>query len=158
MIPGEDTSQVVHPPHWTFTWSSAFVPFCAYKTNLNISRSRLAIPGISFPLCSSFLPTILEGQLCYKLTLNTTSGQGKRNELMLLLDYNEERSLQTPAEEDKEEEFIALDPVDNSTELETLDPEGRYSLPAPPELFDEVNILQEALDNINTNVTDTSEN
>ena len=40
-----------------------------------------------------FLPTILKGQLCNKLTLNMTSGQGKRNELMLLLDYNEERLL-----------------------------------------------------------------
>ena len=54
------------------------------------------LPGIAFPLCSSFIPTILEGQLCYKLTLNMTSGQGKKNELMLILDYNEDRSLQTP--------------------------------------------------------------
>ena len=59
-----------------------------------MSRNSLALPGITFPLCSSFLPAVLEGQLCYKLTLNETSGQGKKNELMLLLDYNEDRSLQ----------------------------------------------------------------
>ena len=32
------------------------------------------------------------------INLNTTSGQGKRNELMFLLDYNEDRSLQTSIE------------------------------------------------------------
>ena len=84
-----------HPPHLTSTWSSAFVPFCAYQTDLSISKNKVALPGLTFPLCSSFLPTILEGQLCYKLKLNKTSGQGKKNELMLLLDYNEDRSMQT---------------------------------------------------------------
>ena len=93
-----------HPPHLTSNWSSAFIPFCAYKTNLNISKNRLTLPGVTYPLCSSFLPTILEGQLCYKLTLNTTSGQGKRNELLLLLDYNEDRSLQASSKEEKEED------------------------------------------------------
>ena len=83
-----------HPPHLTSDWSSAFIPFCAYKTDLNVSQKSLALEGTDFPLCSSFLPTILEGQLCYKLSLNKTSGQGKKNELMLLLDYNEDRSLQ----------------------------------------------------------------
>ena len=53
------------------------------------------------PLCSSFVPTILEGQLCYKLTLNMTSEQGKRNALILLLDYNEDRSLQKSPTEDE---------------------------------------------------------
>ena len=85
---------MVHPPHLTSTWSSAFIPFCAYKTDLNISKNPLALPGITFPLCSAFLPTILEGQLCYELKLNATSGQGKRNELMFVLDYNDDRSVQ----------------------------------------------------------------
>ena len=75
------------------SWSSAFIPFCAYKTDLNFSRKSSALGDTDFPLCSSFLPTILEGQLCYKLTLNRTSGKGKKNELMMLLDYNEDRSL-----------------------------------------------------------------
>ena len=82
-----------HPPHLMYPWSSAFIPFCAYKTNLNFSKRALALPGSKFLLCSSFLPTILEGQRCYKLNLNDTSGQGKKYELMLLLDYNEDRSL-----------------------------------------------------------------
>ena len=90
-----------HPPHLTSTWSSAFIPFCAYKTDLNISENLLTLPGLTVPLCSAFLPTILEGQLCYELKLNQPSGQGKRNQLMFVLDYNEDRSLQISSEEEK---------------------------------------------------------
>ena len=92
---GEDPSQVVHPPHLTSkSLGSAFIPFCAYKTDLNISKNPLALPGITFPLCSAFLPTILEGQLCYELKLNATSGKGKINQLMFVLDYNDDLSVQ----------------------------------------------------------------
>ena len=59
---------------------------------------------MAFPLCSSFVPTILEGQRCYRLDLKELSGKGKRNELMLLLDYNEERSLQTSSKTEEVEE------------------------------------------------------
>ena len=83
-----------HPPHLTSSWSSSFIPFCAYKTDLNFSGKSPFLEGTTFPLCSSFLPTIFEGQLCYKLTLNKTSGKGKKNQLMILLDYNEDRTLQ----------------------------------------------------------------
>ena len=58
-----------------------------------ISKPEVWMPNISFPLCSSFQPTILEGQLCYVLKVNKTSGKGKRNELMLLLDYQEDLSM-----------------------------------------------------------------
>ena len=85
---------MVHPPHLTSGWSSAFIPFCAYKTDLNFSGKSPTLDGTTFPVCTSFLPTILEGQLCYKLSLNKTSGQGKENELMILLDYNDDRSIQ----------------------------------------------------------------
>ena len=78
----------------TSTWSSALIPFCAYKTNLDFAENSSTLPGITFPLCTSFLPTILEGQLCYKLEMKMPSSQGKRNALMLLLDSNEDRSLQ----------------------------------------------------------------
>ena len=53
----------------------------------------MRLPNVSFPLCSSFKPTILEGQLCYKLQVNRTSGKGKGKELMLLLDYHEDLSM-----------------------------------------------------------------
>ena len=34
-----------------------------------ISENPLTLPGLSVPLCSAFLTTILEGQLCYELKL-----------------------------------------------------------------------------------------
>ena len=80
----------------TFSSSSALIPFCAFKTDMTMSKEPRFLPGISFALCSSFRPTMLEGQLCYKLNLNTTrSGAGKENQLMLVLDSNEDRSFQT---------------------------------------------------------------
>ena len=117
--PGEDISQVSHPHHLTSSWSSSFIPFCAYKTDLKLFKEAHTLPGISFPLCSSFLPTILEGQLCYKLTLNMTSGQGKRNELMLLLDYNEDRSLHTSLNEN-EDVTSSKDTLNFDTAIESI--------------------------------------
>ena len=75
------------------------IPFCAFKTNLNISKNSLNLSGITFPSCSSFTPTVLEGQLCYKLALNEKSKKGRENQLMLVLDYNEDRSLQISSSE-----------------------------------------------------------
>ena len=97
--------QVSHPPHLKTTGNSAFIPFCAYKTDLNISKKSPALPGITYPLCFSFLPTVLEGQLCYELKLNDTSGQGKGYELMLVLDYNEDLSLHTSPNENRSDSF-----------------------------------------------------
>ena len=79
---------------------SSFVPFCAYKTNMTISGPEVWLPNISFPICTSFKPTILEGQLCYKVQVNATSGQGKKNGLSVLLDYQDELSLQVPSKEE----------------------------------------------------------
>ena len=61
---------------------------------MNFTEKSFALNGTNIALCSGFVPTILEGQFCYKLTLNKKSKRGKKNGLMLLLDYNEERSMQ----------------------------------------------------------------
>ena len=62
---------------------------------------------------------MLEGQLCYKLKLDGTAEQGKVNELTLLLDYNEDRSL-TPPCKNETRSYMS-----NITEL-NLDPAGNY--------------------------------
>ena len=98
---GEKPYQPAHPPHLTSSWSSSFIPFCAYKTKLNFTEKSHALNGTNFPLCPSFVPTILEGQLCYKLGLERKSGRGKKSELMLLLDYNEDRSLQLSSAQER---------------------------------------------------------
>ena len=94
-----------HPPHLirpdSSTAPSTFIPFCAYKSRLGIEGTPLWHPNISFPLCSSFQLTILEGQLCYKLQMNTKSARGKMNELMFLLDYHEDLSIQVSLESEE---------------------------------------------------------
>ena len=104
---GEDWVDVSHPPHFLVgDQSSAFIPFCAFPTAV-IAELR---PNISFPICTSFQPTILDGQLCYKLQVNTTSGKGKKNELVLLLDYHEDLSMHYSYEnEDDMDPVITLD-------------------------------------------------
>ena len=103
-LSGSSLAEVAHPLHLlgeTMTGSS-FVPFCAYKTNMTISGPEVWLPNMSFPICTSFKPTILEGQLCYKIQVNATSGQGKKHGLSLLLDYQDKLSLQVPSkQEDK---------------------------------------------------------
>ena len=51
-------------------------------------------------MCSSFLPTLLDGQLCYKLKINEKSGEGEKNAHLLVVDYNEDRSIHISPEED----------------------------------------------------------
>ena len=63
---------------------------------------------------------MLEGQLCYKLTLKKRSGKGKGGELMLLLDYNEDRSLQASAAARPESLKSATTEMDLGTEVESL--------------------------------------
>ena len=98
----------------TFSSSSALIPFCAFKTDMTISKEPHFLPGISFALCSSFQSIMLEGQLCYQLNLNNTrSGAGKENQLMLVLDSNEDRSLQTSSSQ--VEEKLAKDDLSGLT-------------------------------------------
>ena len=91
-------AQISHPPHLqpSSVSSSAFIPFCAFQSNMALSENLKRIADISYPLCSSFQPTLLDGQLCYKLQVNSSSASGKKNQLMLLLDYNEDRSIFAP--------------------------------------------------------------
>jgi hypothetical protein len=91
-----------HPVHLInragLAMPSAFIPFCAYKTNMGVMGGKVA--GIGFPACDKFLPTVLDGELCYTVDLASflpdemVSKEGKDGELLLLLDYNKERSIQ----------------------------------------------------------------
>ena len=94
--PDVDPTLASHPVHLINNKDnpilpSALVPFCAFNSNLSISTPLTFLPKEEFPICTSFLPTSLDGQRCYKLNLNRTSWEGRRNGLVLLLDMNEER-------------------------------------------------------------------
>ena len=70
---------------------------------MTISDTEIWLPNISFPICTSFKPAILEGQLCFKIQVNSSSGMGDRNELALLLDYQDELSIQPPTQQEKKQ-------------------------------------------------------
>ena len=98
LITGDAMAKISHPPHIIpdSPSLSAFIPFCAFRSNMALSNQPNYIEGLYYPLCSSFQPTLLEGQLCYKLQVSATSAEGKKNQLMMLLDYNEDRSIYAP--------------------------------------------------------------
>ena len=83
-----------HPHHLTLSEvSSAFIPFCAYGSNL--TALGVPHPNLTMNMCNSFKPTLLNGDLCYTLDSNLKSKGGMDGGLVLLLDYNTEKSILT---------------------------------------------------------------
>ena len=72
---------------------STFIPFCAFQTQLGISKPFTFLPGSPYPVCKSFIPVDLHGQLCYSIKVNMTGRNGNNGGLVLVLDMNEDRSL-----------------------------------------------------------------
>ena len=81
------------------TLPSALIPFCAYQSSLETLGT--SIPGLNFPVCNAFRPTILQGQLCYSLDIENRSleeektkitKQGKADGILIIVDPNKERS------------------------------------------------------------------
>ena len=76
---------------------------------MGISReARVTVPGISFPICNQFLPTTLDGQLCYHLSLNRTGGSGEENGLILMIDLNKERNVQAAKKTNNQIDFSTM--------------------------------------------------
>ena len=70
---------------------SALVPICSYQRDYDLlGEDRQELRNLTF--CDKFVPTILEGQLCYSLDVTTLerkpTNTGKRSGLFLLLDPN----------------------------------------------------------------------
>ena len=86
-----------HPPHMIETNNtfppSSFIPFCSYKTHLGISEPFPYLPNTSFPMCNSSTPVALDAQLCYSIKLDMKSQSGRQGGLTLVLDMNEDRSV-----------------------------------------------------------------
>ena len=110
-----------HPVHIVESSSglpspSAFIPFCELAGDPSLLGRRVG--GFDVPVCDKFEPTVVEGQICYRLETDRYlkqlrregGGAGKEREgLTLLLDYNEERSIQQPGDltQQEEESFMA---------------------------------------------------
>ena len=108
----------LYPPHLIDSGGSltpaALIPFCAYQTNMSLlGQTR---PDLPFPVCDQFQPTVLEGQRCYTLDLNSTSKKetksGLKNGLLLLLDPGRLEPRQKPKPTAPENFlFLNLDPL-----------------------------------------------
>ena len=92
---------------------SAFIPFCELAGDASLLGRRVA--GFDVPVCDKFEPTVVEGQICYRLETDRYFKQlrrereggddGKEKEgLTLVLDYNEERNIQQPGDQTQQEE------------------------------------------------------
>ena len=72
---------------------SALIPYCSFSNDLLSLGQKLN--NFSFPVCTAFKPTLLDGQLCYQLDTNRIKNQTKPTQdggLVLLLDVSKERS------------------------------------------------------------------
>ena len=133
---------VSHPPQlWDQTDSispSTFVPFCGFKTRLEIADDTAAtiLPNSSFPTCNSFTPVNLEGQLCYNIKLNMSGSQGKDGGLLLVLDMNEDRSISLDSSTThKAENFKILRQDDMDQETAKVSPKIHIHLLTPSARF-----------------------
>ena len=96
----------LHPPHLVDVSGAqtpaALIPFCAYQSDMSVFGSK--IQDLPVPVCNSFQPVLLEGQLCYSLNFTLlgayTSNSGKKGGLVILVDqgakdddYTEEETL-----------------------------------------------------------------
>ena len=88
------------------------------------------IENLTFPICTKFTPTILDGELCYVVDTNTEvgrrirSGSGRKAGLMLILDYNIERMVEPakinmPKEkgDSLKESFLDLEIIAEASEI-----------------------------------------
>ena len=110
----------LHPAHLVGSSSlppaTALIPYCAYMGDMTTLGTN--IPGFTYPVCTAFQPTILEGQLCYKLNMtnidlnretHVRSKFGKGKGLLLLIDKSKpiyEANFMTPTAENPEEKNL----------------------------------------------------
>ena len=92
-----------HPVHMTADAPSSFIPFCAFDGELDRHGTLLA--NFSVPFCSTFAPTIIEGQLCYALNITKI---GLIKEALFFIDTNLERSVHASQQNSKKSGALRL--------------------------------------------------
>ena len=103
-----------HPAHGQLPQTpslapTALIPFCSFASDLTVTGKN--IPGFNFPVCNSFKPVILDGNLCHqfdKSLIPVDIKSGKENGLMFMVDLNSERSLDIVEEDSSAYSFDTL--------------------------------------------------
>ena len=80
------SQQPVHLKSSEGTLPSAFIPVCAYQTQMGSLGEE--IPEVEFFVCNNFKPTVLNGQICYSSDLKKSkkSKAGKKHSFLFILD------------------------------------------------------------------------
>ena len=75
---------------------SSFIPFCSFGDNQFFNNLSDYNHELGMPVCDKFSPTMLDGRLCYRVTMDsfgqdiiTQSGRGTG--FNFVMDYNTER-------------------------------------------------------------------
>ena len=61
--------QITHPAHINNSSLSSFIPFCQFGPDLAVLGR--GVPQLRQSVCSVLQETVLEGQVCYQLDINT---------------------------------------------------------------------------------------
>ena len=86
---------------------TALVPFCSVSDDY--SAMGVKIDQIDDPVCNSFRPKMVRGQLCYSLDLNQIKKKFELKETFsfsFFIDYNEDRKLTKNDDNDDEHGII----------------------------------------------------
>ena len=75
---------------------SSFIPFCSFGDNQFFNNLSDYNPELGMPVCDKFRPTMLDGRLCYRVTMDSfgqdiTTQSGRGAGLNFIMDYNTER-------------------------------------------------------------------
>ena len=109
-----------HPVHLANTnkYQTALIPFCAFGEDMEIMGTN--IDGLDVPACNSFVPKNHDEQLCYEVELdrfknNSILEKQLRSGLVLLLDFNEIRSLDEYSSNKTEKNLFSEDEENSFT-------------------------------------------
>ena len=75
---------------------SSFIPFCDFGGNMSAMGEKIDL--FDLPVCNSFKPKLLEGQLCYQVDVNEVKDQvdtqkAIKHGMVVILDYNEDKMI-----------------------------------------------------------------
>ena len=89
---------------------TALIPFCEFGGNMSVMGVK--IDQLKYPVCNSFRPKIVKGQLCYTVDPNEYKNRiNLKGELSLSLfiHYNEDRQIEDF--DSTEKNFIIVDTI-----------------------------------------------
>ena len=103
---------------------SSFIPFCSFGDNQFFNNLSDYNPELGMPVCDKFSPTLLDGRLCYRVTMDSfgqdiTTQSGRGSGFNFIMDYNAERMEQDIEQQqhiENREAMIYIETIGNKTD------------------------------------------